>query len=87
MNNEKFIQILTELTKAANGLESEDYLKEEIMKAAVKAANKIISDKQEELRAMLKTWVRDFPESKEELQKEFPEYFDSDNTNICMTEA
>lgn len=91
MNNKKFEQILTKLIEEAKGLESEDYLKEEIMKAAVKAVNKIISDKKEELKAMLNTWVRDFPESSEELQKEFPEYFDSDNkiptTHTYMTES
>lgn len=85
MKNKQFEQILTKLIEEAKGLENEDYIKEEIMKAAVKAMNEIISDKKEELKAILNTWVRDFPESKEEMQKEFPDFFDSDNTNTYMT--
>lgn len=68
MKNKQFEQILTKLIEEAKGLENEDYIKEEIMKAAVKAMYEIISDKKEELKAMFNTSVRDFPESREEMQ-------------------
>lgn len=87
MKNKQFEQILTKLIEEAKGLENEDYIKEEIMKAAVKAMNEIIFDKKEELKAMLNTWVGAYPESREELLKEFPEYFDSDNTNTYVTKS
>lgn len=81
MKDNKFEQILTNLIEAAEGLESDDYLKEEIMKAAVKATKKIISGKKKELKAMCITAFNNFPEARKEMQKEFPEYFDSKKTH------
>lgn len=85
MKDNKFEQILTNLIEEAEGLESDDYLKEEIMKAAVKATKKIISDKKKELKAMCNTMFKNFPETVEEMKKEFPEYFDSVKTRYYIT--